>query len=147
MAARKTLADCVISIGIPHRGRPEHPRFLSECKALMEQVGGLRRTGSAAIDLAWVAAGRFDGYVEHSLEPWDVAAGILLVREAGGFVTDAAGGQRMFETGSIVAGNQTVQRALLAALAGPSRARPDGRRSVRRSPETGREPRGKLTMA
>ena len=118
VAARKQLADCVISIGIPHRGRSEHPRFLSECKALMEQVGGLRRTGSAAIDLAWVAAGRFDGYVEHQLQPWDVAAGTLLVREAGGFVTDAAGGQKMFDTGSIVAGNQTVHKALLAALAG-----------------------------
>ena len=58
----------------------------------MEQVGGMRRTGSAAIDLAWVAAGRFDGYVEHNLGPWDMAAGILLVREAGGFVTDADGG-------------------------------------------------------
>jgi len=85
-------------------------------------VGGLRRTGSAAIDLAWVAAGRFDGYVEHHLQPWDVAAGTLLVREAGGFVTDPDGGQRMFETGSIVAGNQTVHKALLAALAGPTAA-------------------------
>ena len=122
MAARKQLSDCVVSIGIPHRGRPEHPRFLSECKALMEQVGGLRRTGSAAIDLAWVAAGRFDGYVEHQLKPWDVAAGTLLVREAGGFVTDAAGGQKMFETGSVVAGNQTVHRALLAVLAGSTAA-------------------------
>ena len=118
VAARKQLSDCVISVGIPHRGRPEHPRFLSEGKALMEQVGGLRRTGSAAIDLAWVSAGRFDGYVEHHLKPWDVAAGTLLVREAGGFVTDAAGGQDMFETGSVVAGNQTVHKALLAALAG-----------------------------
>ena len=117
VAARKTLADCVISIGIPHRGRPDHPRFLAECKALMEQVGGLRRTGSAAIDLAWVASGRFDGYVERDIEPWDMAAGFLLVREAGGFVTDADGGHDMFETGSIVAGNQTVQKALLAALA------------------------------
>ena len=122
VAARKQLADCVIAIGIPHRGRPEHPRFLSECKALMEQVGGLRRTGSAAIDLAWVAAGRFDGYVEHHLKPWDVAAGILLVREAGGFATDTAGGQGMFETGSIVAGNQTVHKALLAALDGSATA-------------------------
>jgi len=122
VAARKQLSDCVISIGIPHRGRPEHPRFLSECRALMDQVGGLRRTGSAAIDLAWVAAGRFDGYIEYQLKPWDVAAGSLLVREAGGFVTDVAGGQKMFETGSIVAGNQTVHKALLAVLAGSAAA-------------------------
>ena len=75
VAARKTLADCVISTGIPHRGRRGHARFLRECKALMEQVAGIRRTGSAAIDLAWVAAGRFDGYIEHGLQAWDMAAG------------------------------------------------------------------------
>ena len=83
----------------------------------MEQVGGLRRTGSAAIDLAWVASGRFDGYLERGIEPWDMAAGVLLVREAGGFATDAAGGPDFFETGGMVAGNQTVQKALLAVLA------------------------------
>jgi myo-inositol-1(or 4)-monophosphatase len=118
VAARKTLADTVVAIGVPHRGRQGHQRFLSECKALMSQVGGLRRTGSAAIDLAWVAAGRFDGYVDHNLGAWDMAAGLLLVREAGGFVTDLEGGQRMFETGSIVAGNHAVQKALLDLLAG-----------------------------
>jgi len=117
VAARKQLSDCVIAIGMPHRGRPDQPRFLSEYKALMEQVAGLRRTGSAAIDLAWVAAGRFDGYVEHHLQPWDLAAGTLLVREAGGFATDVAGEQQMFDTGSIVAGNQTVHKALLKVLA------------------------------
>jgi myo-inositol-1(or 4)-monophosphatase len=122
VAARKTLADCVIAVGIPHRGRPDHPRFLEECTLLMEQVSGIRRTGAAAIDLAWVASGRFDGYFEHHIKPWDMAAGTLLVREAGGFVTDAAGGQDMFETGSIVAGNQTVQKALVALLAGPDKA-------------------------
>jgi myo-inositol-1(or 4)-monophosphatase len=122
VAARKSLADCVVSIGLPHKGRPDHARFLSECRALMAQVGGLRRTGSAAIDLAWVASGRFDGYVERHLAPWDMAAGTLLVREAGGFVTDLDGGQRMLDEGSIVAGNQTVQKALLATLAGCGQA-------------------------
>jgi myo-inositol-1(or 4)-monophosphatase len=117
VAARQALTDSVVAIGLPHRGRQGHPRFLSECKGLMKQVSGLRRTGSAAIDLAWVAAGRFDGYVDHSLSPWDMAAGLLLVREAGGAVTDAEGAQRMFETGSIVAGNHTVQKALLGVLA------------------------------
>ena len=82
----------------------------------MGQVAGVRRTGSAAIDLAWVAAGRFDGFLEHNLGAWDMAAGLHLVREAGGFVTDTDGGQAMFETGSIVAGNQAIQRALIAAL-------------------------------
>ncbi len=82
----------------------------------MGQVAGIRRTGSAAIDLAWVAAGRFDGYVEHDLGAWDMAAGALLVREAGGHVTDVDGGSSdMFETGSIVAGNAHIHRALLGA--------------------------------
>lgn len=118
VAARKTLADSVIGTGIPHRGRAsEHGRFLAECKALMSQVAGIRRTGSAAIDLAWVAAGRLDGYAEHNLSPWDMAAGSLLVREAGGHVSDTDGGKRMFETGSIVAGNANVHRALLEQLA------------------------------
>jgi myo-inositol-1(or 4)-monophosphatase len=116
VAARKTLADAVISTGFPNRGRPGHTRFLRESKILMEQVSGLRRTGSAAVDLAWVAAGRFDGYVDYNLQPWDVAAGILLVREAGGHATDAQGGHAIFETGSIVAGNQAVQKALLRAV-------------------------------
>ena len=117
VAARKTLADCVITTDIPHRGRGNHGRFLGECKTLMEQTGGLRHTGSSAIDLAWVAAGRFDGLVDHGLGPWDVAAGSILVREAGGFVTDIDGGQRMYDTGSVVAANQLVQKALVAALA------------------------------
>jgi myo-inositol-1(or 4)-monophosphatase len=83
----------------------------------MGQVAGIRRTGSAAMDLAWVAAGRFDGYVEHGLSPWDMAAGSLLVREAGGYVTDAEGGKRMLETGNIVAGNAQVHRAMIELLA------------------------------
>jgi len=118
VAARKSLADSVVSVGIPHRGRGDHGRFLEESRALMGQVAGLRRTGSAALDLAWVASGRFDGYTEHGLRPWDIAAGTILVREAGGFVTDAEGGQRMYETGSVVAGNHAVQKALLDLLAG-----------------------------
>ena len=121
VAARKNLADAVISTGTPHRGRPGHARYLSECKVLMEQVSGIRRTGSAAIDLAWVAAGRFDGYFEHGLHPWDIAAGTLLVREAGGYATDVDNGHAMLETGSIVAGNQAVHKALLEVLAGVRR--------------------------
>jgi myo-inositol-1(or 4)-monophosphatase len=121
VAARKSLADCVVSIGIPHRGRGDHSRFLGECKTLMEQVGGIRRTGSAAIDLAWVASGRFDAFFERNLQPWDIAAGMLLVREAGGFVTEIDGGLRPMENGNVLAANQTVQRALLAVLAGSAK--------------------------
>ena len=117
VAARRSLADALITTGIPHRGKPGHERFLAECKGLMGQVAGIRRTGSAAIDLAWVAAGRFDGYIERGLSPWDLAAGLLLVREAGGLVTDAQGGKRMLETGDIVAANAQVHRAMLDLLA------------------------------
>jgi myo-inositol-1(or 4)-monophosphatase len=117
VAARKTLADSVISIGIPHRGRIDgQPRFLAECKTLMGLVAGIRRTGSASIDLAWVAAGRFDGYVEHDLSPWDIAGGALLVREAGGYVTDVAGSSDVVKTGGVVAGNTHIHKLLLGVL-------------------------------
>jgi myo-inositol-1(or 4)-monophosphatase len=118
VAARKNLADCVIGTGIPHRGRAAgHARFLAECKLLMAQTSGIRRTGSAANDLAWVASGRLDGYAEHDLGAWDMAAGSLLVREAGGHVTDHDGDKRFFETADIVAGNASIHRALLELLA------------------------------
>ena len=116
VAARKKIEDCLITAGIPHRGRPQHDRFLREAAALMRESTGLRRTGSAAIDLAWVAAGRFDGYWEHGLGPWDTAAGIVLVREAGGAVSDLDGGLDVFGTGGICAGNATIQKALVESL-------------------------------
>jgi myo-inositol-1(or 4)-monophosphatase len=119
VASRRALADCVIATGIPHRGRASsHARFLGECRALMSQVAGVRRTGSASIDLAWVAAGRFDAYAEHDLGPWDIAAGALLVREAGGHVTDMEGGRDVLGKGAVVAGNAHVQKALMDLLAG-----------------------------
>ena len=74
VAARKTLADALLTTGIPHRGRQGHPRFLNEMEVLMREVAGIRRTGSAALDLAYIAAGRFDGYWERNLKPWDMAA-------------------------------------------------------------------------
>ena len=119
VAARTSLAECIIAVGIPHRGRGDHQRFIAECAKLMGQVGGLRRSGSAAIDLAWVAAGRFDGYYERNLSPWDVAAGALLVREAGGFVSDGEGNAGTSD--SIVAGNHAVHRALLVVLGATER--------------------------
>ena len=116
VAARKTLDDCLITMGIPHRGRPQHDRFIAEATGVMKTVAGLRRTGSAALDLAWVAAGRFDAYWEHALGAWDTAAGIVLVREAGGIVSDLDGGESIFGTGGICAGNQTIQKALVESL-------------------------------
>jgi myo-inositol-1(or 4)-monophosphatase len=117
VAARKTLADAVVATGIPHRGRPGHPAFLTEMSTVMSHVAGIRRTGSAALDLAWTASGRFDGYWERNLKPWDLAAGIVILREAGGVAGDLDGGERMLETGDILAGNATIVKALSPLLA------------------------------
>jgi myo-inositol-1(or 4)-monophosphatase len=117
VAARRELADTVIGCGLPHRGgRVDLDLFRKELAAVQPQVAGLRRTGAAALDMAWVAAGRFDGYWERGLSPWDLAAGLVLVREAGGFATDLDGGDAVLGKGSIVAGNEMIHRALLAAL-------------------------------
>lgn len=117
VAARKDMADCVVSTGIPHLGRRGHSAFLEQQRRVMLQVAGLRRMGAAALDLAYVAAGRFDGFWESGLSAWDVAAGIILVREAGGYVTDLANGGTMLESGEIAAGNEFVHRKLLETVA------------------------------
>lgn len=122
VAARAGLEEAVVTTGIPHRGRPEHELFLRECAAVMRSVAGLRRTGAASIDLAWVAAGRFDGYWERNLAAWDLAAGIVLVREAGGFVSDLDGKAAMLKSGSVLAGNEAVHRELRSVLRGGARA-------------------------
>ena len=116
MAARSELADCVIGTGIPHSGRPQHDVFLNELRAVMDASAGVRRIGAAALDLAWTAAGRLDGFWERNLRAWDIAAGIVVIREAGGFVSDAEGKDKMLETGSIVAGNEAIQRHLLRLI-------------------------------
>jgi myo-inositol-1(or 4)-monophosphatase len=116
VAARSRLEDCVVVTGIPHRGRPDHEGFLRQLTAIMPAVSGVRRSGAASLDLAWVAAGRFDGYWEQHIKPWDIAAGIVILREAGGFVSDLSGGKAMLETGGIIAGNEAVHRALLKLL-------------------------------
>jgi myo-inositol-1(or 4)-monophosphatase len=116
VAARKRINDAVIACGLPHQGRGDLKLGLREIGAVQENVAGLRRFGAAALDLAYVAAGRFDGYWERDLAPWDVAAGILIVREAGGFVTDIDGTDAIFLKRHIVAGNDTIHHELLALL-------------------------------
>ena len=116
VAARKTLNESVIACGLPHIGRGDFDVAGAELKAIQPQVAGLRRFGAAALDLAWVAAGRVDGYWERNLSSWDMAAGMVLVREAGGFVSDAAGGDKIFETRDIVAGNDYIHRELVKIL-------------------------------
>ncbi|MCO5064706.1 MAG: inositol monophosphatase [Rhizobiaceae bacterium] len=116
VAARRNLSDTVIGTGIPHLGRANHGKYLVELRNVMAEVSGIRRFGSIAIDLAYVAAGRMDGFWESGMSPWDLGAGILLVKEAGGFVSDLEGGQSMLETGGICAGNEMIHRALLKTV-------------------------------
>ena len=116
VAARSELAASVICTGVPHAGRPGHDLFLKELRAIMAASAGIRRTGSAALDLAWTAAGRFDGFWERDLHPWDIAAGMVILREAGGYMSDANGKDRILEQGTIVAGNETIHAKLLKLL-------------------------------
>jgi myo-inositol-1(or 4)-monophosphatase len=118
VAARKNLPDCVVATDIPHRGKSGKETWIKEAGILMREVAGLRRSGSAALDLCWVASGRYDGYWERGLKSWDMAAGMLIIREAGGIVSDADGGDKMFEKGSILAGNPIVHKGLVTLLGG-----------------------------
>jgi myo-inositol-1(or 4)-monophosphatase len=106
----------VLATGIPYLGHGQHATFLKELHQITQRVAGVRRFGAAALDLAWVAAGRFDGFWERDLSPWDMAAGVLLVTEAGGKVTDADGGDEILAKGSIVAGNLDLHPQLLDRL-------------------------------
>jgi myo-inositol-1(or 4)-monophosphatase len=115
VAGRKELGDTVIATGNPPRLRTDSG-YAAELARVMQATAGVRRIGSAAMDLAWVASGRFDAYWHHGLSPWDVAAGILLVREAGGYVSDGKGGDAMFASGTVVAGNEAIHRELVKQL-------------------------------
>jgi myo-inositol-1(or 4)-monophosphatase len=116
VAGRRRMADAVVACGLPHIGRGDLALFRKEIAAVQERVAGLRRFGAAALDLAWVAAGRFDVFWERDLSPWDMAAGILMVREAGGFATDLDGGDAVFTKKQIIAGNEFLHQELLQAL-------------------------------
>jgi myo-inositol-1(or 4)-monophosphatase len=116
VAARKRLADSVVACALPHPSRGDVVLARNEHIAVQEKVAGLRRFGAAALDLAWVAAGRFDAYWERNLSPWDMAAGIALVREAGGFVTGIDGGEIALTSGGIVAANEAIHRDLVRTL-------------------------------
>ena len=116
VAARKKLADAVVATGTPNVGTDGHEDFIAELRGLMAKTAGIRRCGSAALDLAWVASGRFDGFWERGLSPWDIAAGIVILRESGGLVSGATGDGDMMTTGTVVAGNETIHAALIANL-------------------------------
>jgi myo-inositol-1(or 4)-monophosphatase len=115
VAGRKQLNECVIACGLPHIGRGDFELSRNEMAALQPKVAGLRRFGAASLDLAFVAAGRLDGYWERNLQPWDIAAGLILIKEAGGTVGDINGGD-VLTTGNVVAGNEFVHDALTKIL-------------------------------
>jgi myo-inositol-1(or 4)-monophosphatase len=121
VSARKNLKEALFATGIPFLGREGHELFLRELGEVMAETSGVRRYGAAALDLAWVAAGRYDGFWERGLKPWDMAAGILIVREAGGVVTDTTGGAQMFERGEIVCANEPLHPQLMKLLKGANK--------------------------
>lgn len=107
VSGRRKLSESVFATGIPFMGRGDHAKFLAELNIVMGEVAGIRRFGSAALDLAYVAAGRFDGFWERDLAPWDSAAGIILVTEAGGIVKGLNGVDPLYD-GDIVCGNPSL---------------------------------------
>ncbi len=109
---KKGITGALLGTGIPFKDQSFIDAYLAMLKSLLKDAAGIRRAGSAALDLAYVAAGRFDGFWEIGLQKWDMAAGVLLVQEAGGIVTDIEGGDRYFETGSIIAGTPKVHAAM-----------------------------------
>ncbi len=115
VAGRTRMDEAVIATGIPYHGKTGHDVFAREIAAISDKVAGVRRFGSAALDLAWVAAGRFDAFWERGLQPWDIAAGIVLVREAGGFVRGLDGTEPTH--GDILAGNASLTPQFADVLA------------------------------
>ncbi len=109
----------LIGTGFPFKTLHRLPEYLGQFDAVMRGTAGIRRAGAAALDLAAVACGRFDGFWELDLAPWDIAAGVLLVREAGGVVTDLAGAPAEINFGAFVAGNPAIHRWLLSSIHRP----------------------------
>jgi len=116
VAGRKHLADSVIVTGIKTTGTAEDGRALKQLSYVSPATAGIRRSGSASMDMAWLATGRYDGMWEAGLAPWDVAPGFLMVKEAGGFVSDYNGTTGSVWNGQVVAGNEQIQAQLLKAL-------------------------------
>ena len=121
VSARRDLADALVATGVPFLGHGDSKEWTAIFSAIGPQVAGIRRFGAASLDLAWVAAGRFDAFWESGLQPWDVAAGLLLVREAGGFVTDYRGGDQPIQRAQVLAANDALHSKLHKLVAGALR--------------------------
>ncbi len=113
---RRNLDGALLGTGFPFREQQHLDAYMGMFKALFTNTAGIRRAGAASLDLAYVAAGRLDGFWEIGLSEWDMAAGVLLIREAGGIVTDFGGGDRYLETGNIIAGSPKIHHAMLRTL-------------------------------
>ena len=121
VSSRSRIGDAVLATGIPFGDRPGKEEFISVIRPVMELAAGVRRFGSAALDLAYVAAGRFEGFWGFGLAPWDVAAGIVIVREAGGMVSEIGGGANMLYGGTIVAANDALHAPMNKLIKGSTR--------------------------
>jgi myo-inositol-1(or 4)-monophosphatase len=127
VSARRQMGEAVVGTGMPFGARAGKVRYTETLAAIMRATSGIRRMGAAALDLAYVAAGRYDGFWEFGLAPWDIAAGILLVREAGGYVSDIAGGHDMMTTGDVLAANDHLHLPLAALIKEAMRSAGDSR--------------------
>jgi myo-inositol-1(or 4)-monophosphatase len=116
VAGRRQMDECVVGCGLPHIGRGDLELSRREMTAIQNRVAGLRRFGAASLDLAFVAAGRLDGYWERDLKPWDIAAGQIMVREAGGTISGMAGNDDALTTGHVICGNEYVHGELVKLL-------------------------------
>ncbi|WP_020399477.1 inositol monophosphatase family protein [Kordiimonas gwangyangensis] len=116
VSGRNKMEDALLATGIPFKGRGNHELFMAEMAEFMPHVAGIRRFGSAALDLAYVAAGRYDAFWESGLASWDIAAGLLLVKEAGGYVSDMNGGTDMLKSGDVIAANDQLHAPMQRAL-------------------------------
>jgi myo-inositol-1(or 4)-monophosphatase len=116
VAGRRKPSDCIIACGLPHIGRGDHELSRVEMAEIQNKVAGLRRFGAASLDMALVAAGRLDGYWERNLQPWDMAAGQIMVREAGGIVSGITGDDDPLKTGSVICGNEFIHAELVKIL-------------------------------
>ncbi|HLD16317.1 MAG TPA: inositol monophosphatase family protein [Coxiellaceae bacterium] len=112
----KKLSESFLGTGFPYKEMKNFPSYLKMFETITPLSSNIRRAGSAALDLAYVACGRLDGFWEYGLSPWDMAAGILLIREAGGMVSDFQGGENYFESGQVVAGTPGILKELLKII-------------------------------
>lgn len=122
VSARKNMSDALFATGLPFMNRAHHPAYLEQLDAVLMSTSGARRFGAASLDLAWVAAGRYDGFWEIGLSPWDIAAGYIMVKEAGGYITDLEGKPKAMQTGNVLATNDSLHGELKKLLRNAAKA-------------------------